>query len=294
MIKPSGVITAIITPFSEKQQVDEKGIESVVEHVLSGGVDGLFILGTTGMGPTLSVEERMKVAEVVVTTVGKQCFKIIHVGGLNPTDVMKLAEHASTIGADAVAALTPFYYRLTTRELVSYYKQLEQSTNLPVLIYNIPQNTGYNITPSVTFEVVKENSRVIGMKDSSGDLSQLIATKNLLAGYGFAVLNGSDELVLPSLAVGLDGSVTALSNVIPREIKEIDTAYKNGNLRRAFELQRKVWKLLEITKHNLIPVIHAILNGLGVRAGIPHKPLNPISEAEAHNILQQFKEQDII
>ncbi|HIQ30480.1 MAG TPA: dihydrodipicolinate synthase family protein, partial [Candidatus Caldiarchaeum subterraneum] len=220
MNKPSGLITAIITPFNENQQLDEKGIESVLEHVLAGGVDGLFILGTTGLGPALSVEERMRVAEVMVTTVGKRCFKIVHVGGLNYSDTIKLAKHASTIGADAVAALTPFYYRLAAKEITGYYKHIEESTELPLLIYNIPQNTGYNITPEVTFEVVKGNNRVVGMKDSSGDLSQLIAVKRMLSHTGFSVLNGRDGLVLPSLASGLDGSVTAFSNVIPREFKE--------------------------------------------------------------------------
>ena len=293
MKRPSGVLTAIITPFKDGRKIDGKRIENVLEHVLRGGVDGLFILGTTGLGPMLGFEERKLVAETVVTTTSARAFKVVHVGGLNMEDVIRLAEHAASVGADAVAALTPFYYKLPPSGVVDYYRELERSTSLPILIYNIPQNTGYNITPAVTAEVVENTERVVGMKDSSGDLSQLITAKNTLTNHEFAVLNGSDSLVLSALASGLDGSVTALSNVIPAVVKSIDEAFRNNDPAKALESQQKVWKLGRAMQHNLIPLIYAVLNNMGVDVGFPPRPLKPAPKEEAERIIKLLRELEL-
>ncbi len=286
MRKIGGVITATLTPFSDDGRPNEKAIGSLLDYILAGGIDGLYILGTTGLGPLMSVEERKLVAEAMVTTAGKRVMRIIHIGGLVVQDILSLARHAEQIGADAVACLTPFYYHLDTKALEEFYAKIAEATTLPILLYNIPQNTGYNIRPATIAAIVERVPSVAGIKDSSGILAQLMETQNLL-GDNFAVLNGSDKLVLPTLAAGLAGSVTALSNIAPKLVKDIDNAYRQGDLSKAQQNQRNVAQLANTLGEKLIPALYTILNNKGINVGKPKPPLTPLTKQEEQEILQK-------
>ena len=283
MSRASGIIPAMVTPFKDNHP-NEKGIERLVEHISKGGVDGLFILGTAGLWALQSMEERKLVAECTVTTTGKRMYKIVHVGGLVLKDVISLAKHAESVGADAVAVITPFYHHLTEEELINYYREISESVSIPIVLYNIPQFTGYNLKPTTLARLVENVPSIGGIKDSGMSMSQLMEA------HYISILNGVDTFILHSVATGLAGSVVALANITPKLLKELERKAREGKMEEAREMQRRVTEALNIIfANNLIPALYAVTNEFGIDVGEPKKPIKPLSREKSREIADRIK-----
>jgi len=276
-----GVFPAIITPFDSDGNVDFQTFSEVVRFQINSGVHGFFVCGTVGEGALMSIEQRKSVAEVIIKEVGDKVPVIVHVGTTNTNESVELAKHAERIGAKAVGAINPFFFKPDVEGLMMHYQMIAGAVKIPVFVYNIPQLTGFNITPDI-FRMLCSIEGVAGIKDSSGNLSQ-IQEMIETAPKPITVINGADDIFLAALIVGASAEISGISNAAPELMVELYEAYKENDFRRALNLQRKVNALKRILYGigpSNIAAIKAAMELRGVRAGLPRKPLRPMKSDE--------------
>ena len=273
-----GIITALLTPFSEGGSIDEAALEELVDFQVRSGVNGLFPLGTTGMGPAMEPDERKRVAEIVVERVHGRVPVIVQVGDSNPAASIDLARHAAKVGADAVASLTPFYYHPDAETVVDYYKRLAGETDLPVLVYNIPRNTGNNVDSKLLLKL-SQIPNVVGIKDSSRDFSQLLDYLAVVP-ESFTVINGTDSYLFSAYCAGVGAGVSATANPVPELFVQMYEAYKSRELKKGQELQKTIHAFRDATSNPpLAPLLEA-LKIRGLRSGNVRLPLRAMSPSE--------------
>jgi len=287
-LKLKGIITALVTPFSVNGEVDETALKELITFQLRSGVHGLFALGTTGMGPAMEPEERKQVAELIVQGVDGKIPVIVQVGDTNPKVIADLARHAEEVGADAVASLTPFYYQPDAEAVIEHYTRLTKQTSLPVLIYNIPRNTGNNVDGKLLHRLSRIPN-VVGIKDSSRDFSQLQDFLRTVP-EGFTVINGTDSYKFSALCAGVDAGVSAIANPVPELFVRMYEAYKSGDLKRGQELQERIHGLKGLMYNPpLAPYLEA-LKVRGLRSGFVRPPLRGMKAEEISSLKATFRE----
>ena len=277
-LRLQGIITALVTPFSDIGEVDETALEEVVQFQVRSGVNGLFLLGTTGMGPAMEPDERKRVAEVVVGAVDGRIPVIVQVGDTNPNVTIDLACHAEKIGADAIASLTPFYYNPGTEGIIGHYERLARQTKLPILVYNIPRNTGINVDAKLLSQLSQIPS-VAGIKDSSSDFSQLLDYLGTVPD-GFTVMNGTDSYQFSAFCAGVDAGVSATANAVPELFVRMYDAYKSNKIMDGEKLQERIHALRTVMNTPpLAPFLEA-LKIRGFKSGNVRPPLRPMNPPE--------------
>ncbi|MEM1529953.1 MAG: 4-hydroxy-tetrahydrodipicolinate synthase [Candidatus Bathyarchaeia archaeon] len=276
-----GIFPAIITPFDSDGNVDFEALRDVVRFQIEGEVHGFFVCGTVGEGALMSVEQRKAVAETVIKEASGKVPVIVHVGTTNTNECVELAKHAERIGAKAVGAITPYFFKPDIEGLIMHYQMIAESSHIPVFAYNIPQITGFNLTPEI-FRRLCVIEGIVGIKDSSGNLSQLQEIIET-APKPITVINGADDILLAALLVGANAEISGVANAAPELMVELYESFKENNITRALELQRKVNALRRILYTggpSNIASIKAAMELRGVRAGLPRKPLRPLKSDE--------------
>lgn len=273
-----GIITALVTPFTKDGQVDEEAMGELVQFQLKNKVNGFFPLGTTGMGPVMEVSQRKRVAEIVVEKADGRVPVIVQVGAADPAASLDLARHAEKIGADAVAGLTPFYYHPGEEATIDYFEKLARTTSLPLLIYNIPPNTGNNVDAKL-LEKLSKIPGVVGIKDSSRDFSQLLDYL-LAVPEGFNVITGTDSFLFSALCAGSHGGVSATANAFPELFVEIYEAYRARDFEKGKALQIKIHSLRDALARPPIAPLLETLKMRGLRGGFVKPPLRSMRTDE--------------
>jgi len=245
--KFAGIFPAVLTPI-DAGVILEEALRRHVEFLIGAGVHGLYPLGTTGEGPLLDPSARKRVAEIVVDQVRGRVPVMVHVGDLSTDGTIALARHAAEIGADAVGAVTPYYYSLTQAQIDTHYREIAKAVApLPVFLYNIPSNAKNTIQPATAARLVHEVENIAGIKDSSKDVALLQAYREAI-GPGAKVFSGSDELLHASIATGADGLISALANVAPELMVRLYGAARAGDAAEARRLQATAIKLRDLLK----------------------------------------------
>ena len=281
-----GIITAMVTPFDEHQNINQKATKQLLNKLISKGVNGIFILGTNGEFHVLNDDEKVAFAEIVVKTVDKRVPVYIGTGGNSTKYVIELSKRMEKIGVDALSIITPFLVPIKQCELVAHYKCIAAHVNLPIVLYNIPKNTGINIDPESVRELAKVDNN-IGIKDRSGDIYNMESYINASKGEEFAVLSGSDSLILKALKIGAVGAIAATSNLLT----DIDVAiYQNflkGDLDNAQKNQSAIEHLRVVLKLATIPsVLKRAVTLSGINVGAARYPVS----ATTIEIDQKIKE----
>lgn len=290
MVKPpfEGVFPAIITPFDSDGNVDSDALREVVHFQIEKGVNGFFVCGTVGEGVLMKMDQRKIAAEIVVRESRGKASVIVHVGATNTAECIELAKHAEEIGADAVGVITPFFFKPDLEGLMMHYRMIAESIHIPVLAYNIPQLTGFNLTPE-NFRKLCIIENLQGIKDSSGNLSQLQEIIES-APKPIAVINGADDIFLAALLIGVHAEISGIANVAPELLVELYENFRDGKYRKALELQRKINALRRILYSGPpIAPIKAALELRGIRAGMPRKPLRPLKPEEISRLKDELK-----
>jgi len=290
VVKPlfEGILPAIITPFDAEGNVDFDLLRDVVRFQIDKGVHGFFVCGTVGEGPLMSIKQRKSVAEAVVREVKGKVPVIVHVGTTNTAESVELAKHAESVGADAVGAVTPYFFKPDLEGLIMHYRLISEAVRIPTFVYNIPQQTGFNLTPEI-FRKLCSIENIHGIKDSSGSLSQIqeiieTAPKHV------TVINGADDILLAALLVGVNAEISGVANVAPEILVELYENFREGNYKKALELQRKTNVLRRILyEWSSIPSIKAALELRGIKAGMPKKPLRPLRQEEISRLKDKLK-----
>ncbi|MBS6642640.1 MAG: dihydrodipicolinate synthase family protein [Clostridiaceae bacterium] len=290
--KFSGVYPAVITPFTEEGAVDVEKLTNYIKYLVDK-VDGLFVGGSYGSGPIMTVEERKTVAKTVMKEAKGKVPVIFMIGCTDTNSTIELAKHAESVGADAVAAVTPCYYRHTKDVIIQYYKDLIAATSLPVIAYNNPKYSNFCITGDLLKELADIGLQ--GVKDSSADIALFYDYMAKVDNEGFLFLIGSQTHLVPAVVGGAHGVVSGLSNAFPGFIKEIYENCKSGNFQKARDMQLKANLLRSVTGDGIpVPFYHAVLPMLGVDIGVPKKPFLPRSEAEVERIRKALVETQMI
>jgi 4-hydroxy-tetrahydrodipicolinate synthase len=290
VVKPlfEGILPAIITPFDAEGNVDFDLLRDIVRFQIDKGVHGFFVCGTVGEGPLMSIEQRKSVAEAVVREAKGKVPVIVHVGTTNTAESVELAKHAESIEANAVGAVTPYFFKPDLEGLIMHYRLISEAVRVPTFVYNIPQQTGFNLTPEI-FRKLCSIENIHGIKDSSGSLSQIqeiieTAPKHV------TVINGADDILLAALLVGVNAEISGVANVAPEILVELYENFREGNYKKALELQRKTNVLRRILyEWSSIPSIKAALELRGIKAGMPKKPLRPLKQEEISRLKDKLK-----
>jgi dihydrodipicolinate synthase/N-acetylneuraminate lyase len=287
MTKIGGVIPPLITAFDEKGEVDEAAQRAVVSF-LARYVQGLYVCGTYGSGPLMSTRQRKKCAEVVIDEVKGGVPIVLHVGAPSTSECIELSEHAEDIGAQAVAAVPPYYYRHKEDDVKAHFEAIVEAVDLPVYFYNNPSTTGF----SATGKFLKELSEVgvSGVKDSSFNILTFYDFMTSVLRDEFNFIMGTEALLLPAVSMGARGCVAGLANAFPEPVVELFNAAVAGDAQKAAALQKKVLIMREIAHYGpTIPVIHALLQERKVNSGHPKAPFREIAPNLRKRILDDLR-----
>ena len=282
-----GVTTALVTPFSGGR-VDETALRRHVQTQIEGGVQALLPCGTTGESPTLSHDEHKKVVEIVIDEARGRVPTLAGAGSNSTREALELAEHAVKAGADALLVVAPYYNKPTQDGLFLHYEALGR-LGRPIIVYNIPGRCGVNILPETMARMAREIPAVAGVKEATGDLSQMIRTIEL-CGPDFLVLSGDDSLTLPLLAVGGGGVISVASNIIPGPMASLWRAWEAGEtVREPFFKMLPLFRALFV-ETNPIPVktALALMGRMSDELRLPMSPAQPGTVETLKPILHQW------
>lgn len=273
-----GVYTALATPFLANGNVDEKALHDLIEDQISAGVSGLVPMGTTGESPTLSHDEHSRIIEKVIAMADGRIPIIAGTGSNSTDEAIMLTKRAKSMGATASLQVVPYYNKPSQEGMFRHFSAIAEAVDLPMIIYNIAGRTGKNMETDTLMRLA-ENPLVVGVKEASGDLGQMM---EVLARRpaGFSVLSGDDNLTLPLVALGGDGVISVASHLIPRDMETLVKAAAQGDLETARKIHYKYLPLFKalFLDTNPIPVKTAL--ALQGRMGEHFRlPLCPMDEA---------------
>lgn len=286
------LITAMVTPFNSKGEVDYEQAKKLALALLNSGSEGLVIVGTTGESPTLVHEEELELFTEIKKAVGKKGSVIAGTGSNSTAEALEFTRGAEKIGVDACLLVVPYYNKPTQDGLYRHFKTIAENTNLPCILYNVPSRTVTNLTAETTVKLSRIPN-IIGIKEASGNMEQItkIASE---AREGFIIWSGNDSDTLPMLALGAYGVISVASHLVGRQISEMIQSFVKGNTQKAAEIHQHLMPLYNalFVISNPIPVKFA-LNQVGFNVGKPRPPLYEPDEKTAGIIKDTLKKFEI-
>lgn len=266
------ISTAMVTPFDNDGNVDFEKTTKLVEHLIANGSDSLVVCGTTGESPTLSELEKLEMFKRVVKIVNDRVKVIAGTGSNNTKDAIELTKMAEFTGVNAIMLVTPYYNKPSQEGLFQHFKSVADSTDLPVMIYNVPGRTVTNLLPETVIRLSKIKN-IVAIKEASGNLS-VMSQIILDTDEEFELYCGDDCLTLPALSVGAVGVVSVASHIIGPEIQEMIKNFRNGNVSEASRIHRIKLPLVEALFSAPSPVpVKTALNLRGIDVGGVRLPL---------------------
>jgi 4-hydroxy-tetrahydrodipicolinate synthase len=290
-----GIIPPLITPLNSDFSLDKESLKKLLNHVISGGVHGVFILGTTGEFASLRRETKVELIEETTKLVAGRIPVLVGITDCAFEESLTLSRVAKKSGAAAVVATTPFYMNIGQEELVNYYEKLADSIDLPLFLYNMPGNTHKHIDPATAAKLAK-HPNIVGLKDSSGDPYTFQAYLEALKSFPeFSVLVGPEEILADTLAMGGNGGVTGGANLFPKLYVALFEAFEKGETDRVQELQEAILYLSEQLYQNenysssYLKGLKAAMSFEGLCQGNLALPLYPYSEEEKTQLLERYR-----
>ena len=285
-----GIFVPHITPFTREGDLDEEALRACIGFWLEGGVSGLVPCGSNGEAPYLSREERKRIIGIVVDEVNGKVPVVAGTGSISTRETILFTEDAKDLGVDAALVVTPFYYKLSSREMCEHFNALLKTVDLPIVLYSVPKFTGCSLEPALIQQLASKHENVVGVKDSSGSIGTITETIRLV-GDRISVLAGTADVALSTLMLGGKGAVIAVANAFPEICSELYNAFKRGDYKKAGELQRHVAYLNEVLvkRYNQLSSIKEAMNLMGLQAGYPRSPALPLAGDERGFIASALK-----
>lgn len=275
-----GVATALITPFCPDGSVNYAKLEELINKQIEDGVDGLVICGTTGESATLTEKEHMEVIRESVKFVNGRVPVIAGTGSNCTQTAIEMSKEAEEYGADGLLLVSPYYNKATAEGMYEHFADTANAVKIPVVLYNIPGRTGVNIEPETVYRLAKDVKNIVAVKEASGNISNIAKIAALTADLDFDIYSGNDDQVVALCAMGGKGVISVVSHIIPKEMHNLVMSFRNGDSKKALDIQNKYLSLINtlFIDVNPIPVKEA-MNLLGYEAGGFRKPLTPMSDA---------------
>jgi 4-hydroxy-tetrahydrodipicolinate synthase len=296
MTKVDGVIPALLTLFTRNgAAVDVQATGELVDWLVQQGVSGLFVGGSTGEGPLMSVEERKQLAESVVARASGKVAVVIHTGCTNARDTIELTKHARSVRADAAGIVAPYYYNFDNRALRQYCSRVARAVrDFPLFLYNIPVLVKNDLAPDLVQNLVDRHPNIIGIKDSTGSLQRLEEYARI-RGNNFTLICGSDFLLVEALQLGAKGSVSSTANVAPRFFVRLYRNFQRGNTGAARKWQEKIIELGGVLwTPNSIPAMKEMLRLMDLPTGASRSPQRTLTTAERRALQQRLRELNLL
>jgi 4-hydroxy-tetrahydrodipicolinate synthase len=278
-----GVYTALVTPFGADGSIDEGALRNLVDAQIDAGVQGLVPMGTTGESPTVTHEENIRVIEIVAEQAAGRTAIIAGTGSNSTAEAVRMTQLAREVGATATLQVTPYYNKPTQEGLYRHFTTIADTTDLPVLIYNVPGRTARNIE-NATMLRLATHERIIGVKEASGEMAQVMELISVRPSQ-FRVLSGDDNLTLPIMALGGEGVVSVASNIAPRLMVALVNAVLENRLAAARDLHYRLLPLFKgvFLQTNPIPIKYALASR-GTIAETYRLPLVELEDADKRKI----------
>lgn len=266
-----GSAVAIVTPFNESG-VNFKKLEELLEWHVKEGTDAIVICGTTGEATTMTEKEKKDTIKFTVDVINKRIPVIAGTGSNNTASAISMSKYAESVGADGLLVITPYYNKTTQKGLVKHFSAINSEVKTPIILYNVPGRTGVNIAPSTLVELSKL-SNVVGIKEASGNISQVVQMKALCRD-SIDIYSGNDDQIVSIMALGGKGVISVLANILPSKVHEIAEKCLNNNFKEALDIQLDTLALTNalFVETNPIPVKTA-MNLMGFEVGGLRLPL---------------------
>jgi len=278
----------MVTPFSETGELDLEMLCKQVDWQIAGGTDALVVCATTGECATLQDREW---ETVVACTVEHTAGRIPVIAGIGRNDTRHavwLNKRARTLGVQGVLAVTPYYNKTTQKGLIRHYETIADSADVPVILYNVPSRTGMSFTAE-TYQALSKHPNIYGVKEASGDFSLMLKTKHLCPD-DFTLYSGNDDQIVPVMALGGQGVITTMGNVVPAHTHELCCRWLNGDREGALAIQTKLQPLIEALFREVNPIpVKAALKLMNRDSGYLRQPLVEISETAFESLQQALK-----
>jgi len=285
----TGCGTALVTPFRKDLSLDEEAVRRLARRQVEAGIDFLVPCGTTGESPTLTHAEQRRVVEITIEEARRGKIPVVAgAGGNNTAHVIEMAREFQALGADGILSVSPYYNKPTQEGLYQHYKALAAAVPLPIILYNIPGRTGVNIEPA-TVKRLSEIDNIIGVKEASGNISQMAAVLDLLP-ERFIVLSGDDAITLPLMSLGGRGVISVSSNEIPAEMTRITKLALANDFAAAREIHRRYSRLMDAnfieTNPGPVKAAMALMGLLEPVFRLPMVPPKPENLAKIRSALE--------
>jgi 4-hydroxy-tetrahydrodipicolinate synthase len=292
-----GTTVAMVTPFTKEDGVDEAGMRENINYLIDNGVDGLLAAGTTGESATITHDEQRKMIDILVDEVNGRVKAIAGAGSNSSKEALGLVQYAENSGADAALVITPYYNKPQQHGLYEHYKMLEESTNIPIIVYNVPSRTGTDIDVETIVEVAKLD-KIVAIKEANPDMDKVSATLKGLQDQdvkNFMVISGNDNLTLPMISMGAMGVISVVANVDPARMSQMVNAALEGDFNRAQELHYELYDLMKVLfiESNPVPTKDS-LNMIGRPAGHVRMPLAPMKDESTVKLTKVLKDLKLV
>jgi len=274
------LLTAMVTPFNADGSVNCEAAADFAEWLLANGSDGLVVEGSTGEAATMFMDEKIAVLKAVVERVNGRAPVIVGAGTNCTASTLELINAVEACGVDGLLVVGPYYNKPTQEGYYQHFAAVAKSTNLPIIVYNVPGRTGSNIEPKTVARLAAEFPNIVAVKEAAGNVAQTAELFRVLP-ENVTIYSGDDGLVLPFMAVGARGVISVLGNIGGQMLQDVMQLYSEGKVAEAAELNKKLVPLANslFIESNPIPVKYAVTKVTGIDAGAPRLPLTPLSEA---------------
>lgn len=292
LFKGAGV--ALITPFHEDGSVNYEKLTEILEEQIAEGTDAIVAVGTTGEAATLTEDEHIEVVAHTVKVVNHRIPVIAGTGSNCTATAIDLSQRAEKAGADGLLLVTPYYNKATQKGLYAHYKAIADAVSIPCILYNVPGRTGMKIEPKTMADLYYDVKNIVGVKEATGDVG---ATSELmrLVDEDFLLYSGEDGIIVPLLSIGGSGVISVLSNVAPKETAEICKKWFAGDVKGAWEEQKRALPLIHSLFMEVNPIpVKAGMNLQGKAVGGLRLPLTEMEEAHQEVLKEEMRRYGIL
>lgn len=297
-MKFEGTTVAMVTPYTKNDEIDEEGIRENINYLIENGVNGILAAGTTGESATITHDEHRKLVDILIDEVNGRVTTIAGAGSNSSKEALGLVKHAEDTGADAALVITPYYNKPQPHGLYEHYKLLTESSDIPIVIYNVPSRTGTDIDVD-TIGKVAELDNIVAIKEANPDLDKVSKIIKKIDEIGktdkFRVLSGNDDLTLPMIAMGAKGVISVVGNVDPARMSQMVNYALEGDFETASKVHYELYDLMKVLfiETNPVPAKTA-LNMMGRPASHVRLPLAPLKEENKAKLKEVLENLDLI
>ena len=275
-MKGTGV--ALVTPFHADYSIDFDSLAKIIEHCISGGLEYLVVLGTTGEGPTLNKDEKKQVFKFVSEKVNGRVPLVAGIGGNDTREVVEAMQSFDAIGYSAILSVSPYYNKPNQEGIYLHYMELAKVSPLPIIIYNVPGRTGAGISALTTLRLAKASDKFIAVKEASGSPEVFMDILKDKPAH-FSVISGDDNLTLPFLAMGMTGVISVIAQAYPRMFSDMVRLGLDGKFEEARVLHFKLYEVMKMIFADGSPGgVKVLLNQLGLCQNVVRLPLAPVNK----------------